>query len=148
MNKNEKRAILLGFIDLGESFLPENGPAEIAERHERFAELRSAAEQLAEIPDETLIQGLWGAVQFEHGLLRSALAVGVDSLDYAEEIEGRLDRITGARSRANIARRKALRQRVVDLREAGEKVDYVARLLNVTPRYVTELTPEYLKGRR
>ena len=86
------------------------------------------------------------AIDEDHN--RAALKKAGEINDELAEAFDELDRITGARTRANIARREAIRERVIELRNAGEKVDYVARLLHITPRYVTELTPGDLKGRR
>ena len=146
--EDEKREILLGIFNLAESFLPENGDAEIAERRMRIAETRREAEQLTAIPDSALIRNLWGGLLLEADLFRQIAAVGRDSLDFAEELAGELNHITGARSRANAARAAVFRQRLIELRTAGEKISYIAMTLGRSERWVYLNLPENLKSRR
>lgn len=146
--EEEKREILLGIINLAESFLPAHDDAETAERRMRIAEARREAEQLTAIPDFTLVRNLWGGVLLEADMFRQLAAVGRDSLDLAEEFAAELDHITGARSRANAARAAVLRQRLIDLRTAGEKISYIATTLGRTERWVYLNLPENMKPRR
>jgi hypothetical protein len=145
---DRKRAIFAALMDLGETFLRDDRP-DILDRRRQFTELQEWG-RVGDwtVSDEVMIEALWSATLLMAEGASAALKKAGEINDELAEAFDELDRITGARTRANIARREAIRERVIELRNAGEKVDYVARLLHITPRYVTELTPEDLKGRR
>jgi hypothetical protein len=148
-NDVRKRAIFSALMELGETFLRDDRP-DILDRRRQFAELREWSQQSGDwtVSDEVMIEALWSATLLMAEGASAALKKAMEINDELGEAFDELDHITGARTRANIARREAIRERVIELRNAGEKVDYVARLLHITPRYVTELTPGDLKGRR
>lgn len=66
----------------------------------------------------------------------------------AQKYRDDLDKIVHARTRGKVRRSQERQAKVIQMREAGEKVEYIADVLKISPRRVTELTPRYLKNRR
>jgi hypothetical protein len=58
------------------------------------------------------------------------------------------DRVTNARTRANVARAERRKAEAIALRAQGEKIAFIARVLGVSERHIYDLLPEHMKGRR
>jgi hypothetical protein len=113
----ERREMLIGVLDLGASFVPDGDAPELAARRAAFAELRAEAEQLVSIPDASLARALFGSVMLLASTAHALREVGLDCLDYAEELEA----VVSGRREARGFHEQQIRSAVQELRERLDK---------------------------
>jgi hypothetical protein len=97
---------------------------------------------LARWSDEAMADILWRLLLAEQDLSHTLLADARRYMTTGHESRVAYWRLTGARTAHNVRRGQLVAAEVARMREAGEKVDYIAAKLGITPRQVTALTPQ------